>query len=158
MNSFYSTIYGKFAALQIDQRFSVKLVYPASSPLPFLKTGKKISDCVVSIPPIHITNSRISYGLFVFEDNEFGQSTAIKLAMASTCLLSAKSVFDWLYQSHLKEWITSKTDTMKAGFTVNVIFDSLARQAIRHVEGQNFYNDVMGTADTISATLLVRNP
>src|SRR5581483_2359492 len=158
MNSFYSTLYGKFADMQIEQGFSAKLVYPASCALPFLKTGKRISDCVAGIPPIHITNNRISYGLFVFDGNEFGQSAAIKLAMASTCLLSAKSIFKWLYQSYLKEWIASKTDVMKAGFTVNAIFDSLAKQTIHHVEGQDFYNDVIGTADVISAALLVRNP
>jgi hypothetical protein len=158
MNSFYSTLYGKFAGLQIDQTFSARLFYPAGSASPFLKTGKEIFDCIVGIPPIHLTNGRISYSHFAFEDNEFGRSAAVKLAMASTCLLSAKSVLYWLYQNYRKEWAASKTDSMKAGYVINTIFDALARQQIRQIEGQDFYNDAIRTADMLSAALLARNP
>lgn len=158
MNSFYSTLYGKFADLQIDQTFSSKLVYPINGPLPFLKTGKEISDCIVGIPAIRLTNSRISYGHFAFKDDEFGHSAAVKLATASTSLLSAKSVFYWLYQNYRKEWIASKTDAMKAGYVINTIFDALARQQVRQIEGQDFYNEVIRTADMLSAALLVRSP
>jgi hypothetical protein len=158
MNSFYSTLYGKFEGLQIEQTFSTKLVYPSGDLFPSLKTGKEISDCIVEIPTIHMTNERISYGLFAFEDTEFGQSAAVKLAVASTCLLSAKSIFHWLYQDYLKEWLASKTEAAKASYAINTIFDELARQRVRQIEGQDFYNAVIRTADLLSIILLARNP
>jgi hypothetical protein len=158
MNSFYSTLYGKFADLQIDQTFSSRLIYPTNTTLPFLKTGKGISDCIVGIPSIRLTNDTISYGHFAFEDDEFGHSAAVKLAMASTCLLSSKSILYWLYQDYRKEWVASKSDAAKAGYVINTIFDVLARQQIRQIEGQDFYNDVVMIADLLSAALLVHNP
>jgi hypothetical protein len=156
MNSFYTTLYSKFAELQVDQSFSAKFVYPAANPLPLLKTGKEISDCIVKIPPVK-ANGRISYGPFVFDDSEFGQAAVIRLVMASTCLLSGKSVFSWLYRDSIEEWLASKDDSARAGFVVNVILDSLARQRIRQVEGEDFYADVMHAADKFSSVLLPKN-
>jgi hypothetical protein len=154
MNSFYSTLYGKFAGLQVDQSFSAKFVYPASGPMPSLKVGKEISDFIVRVPPIRVTNSTISYGPFVFKDSEFGQTAAVRLAVASTCLLSAKSVFRWLYGDYMKEWLIPKENSLRANYAVNAILDALARQRIRQVEGEDFYADVMQTADLLASALL----
>lgn len=156
MNSFYATLYTKFADLQIDQSFSARFVYPAANPLPLLKTGKEISDCAVRIPPVK-ANGRISYGPFVFEDGEFGQASAVRLAMASTCLLSGKSVFSWLYREYIEEWLASKGDPVRAGYVINMILDSLARQRIRQVEGDDFYADIVQAADRLASALLQRS-
>lgn len=156
MNSFYSTLYGKFADLQIDASFSARFVYPGVSSQPSLKVGRGISDCVVGIPRIE-TRDKISYGPFVFQDEEFGQAAAIKLAFASTCLLSGKSVLYWLYRASIKDWLTSKKSP-KAEFVLNTILDRLARKWIRQVEGDDFYANVMQTADLLAFTLLPINP
>lgn len=153
MNSFYTTLYGKFADLQVDQAFSARLVYPAAGPLPSVKTGKGISDCTVRIPPVK-ANGKISYGPFAFEDTEFGQTSAVKLALASTCLLSGKSIFLWLYRDYVEEWLASKGDQLRAGYVVNTILDALARKRIRQVQGDDFYADVMRAADRLAAALL----
>src|SRR5687767_8429542 len=121
MASFYSTLYAKFAELQVDQSFSTKFIYPATGLLPSLKVGGQISDCTVRIPPIWVANKTISYGPFVFEDGEFGQAAAVKLATASTCLLSAKSVFYWLYRDYVEEWLASKDGALRASYVVNAI-------------------------------------
>ena len=154
MNSFYSTLYGKFADMQVDQSFSAKFVYPATGPMPSLKVGKEISDCIVRVPPILVANNMISYGPFIFNDGEFGQSAAVKLAVASTCLLSSKSIFHWLYRDYLHEWLTSKADSLRASYAANAIFDVLARQRIRQVEGEDFHADVMQTANRLASALL----
>src|SRR5687767_5928853 len=104
MNSFYTTLYGKFSDLQVDQTFSARFIYPAVGLLPSIKTGKDISGCAVRIPPIKV-NGKISYGPFIFEDSEFGQTSAVKLALASTCLMSGKSIFFWLYRDYAEEWL-----------------------------------------------------
>ncbi|MEW6605410.1 MAG: hypothetical protein AB1351_12090 [Thermoproteota archaeon] len=156
MNSFYATLYAKFADLQVDQSFSAKFVYPAANPLPMLKIGKEISDCTVRIPPVK-ANGRISYGPFVFEDGEFGQASAVRLAMASTCLLSGKSVFSWLYRECIKEWLASKGDPVRAGYVVNMILDSVARQRIRQVGGEDFYADIVQAADRLASALLPKS-
>ena len=154
MNSFYSTLYGKFAGLQVEQTFSARFVYPANGGMPFLKGGSEISDCVVGVPAVHAAKNAISFGPFAFPDSEFGQEFSVKLAVASTCLLSAKSVFYWLYRPHLKEWIASKPDPLRAGYIANVILDVLARKRIQEVEGKQFYRDVLGAADALAALLL----
>jgi hypothetical protein len=158
MNSFYSTLYGKFADLQVDQSFSARFVYPSTRPVPSLKPAKEISDCIVRIPRVHVKGSTISYGPFLFEDTEFGQVSAVKLGIASTCLLSAKCIFNWLYFDYQKEWLGSKKDKLKATYTVNTIFDLLARQRIRQVEGPDFYNDIMHYSDLLASALLPCNP
>lgn len=158
MNSFYSTLYAKFVGLQIEQSHSAKLVYPVSNPLPFLKIGKEISGCVVGIPSVRIEKSTISFGQYIFKNNEFGQSSAVKLALASTCLLSAKLIFYWLYRKNVKEWIATKTETLKASYVMNILLDTMARQRISDIEGENFCNDVMIASDTLSAVLLHNNP
>jgi len=158
MASFYSTLYAKFADLQVDRLFSARFIYPATGLLPSLKTGKEISDCTVKIPPIRVASKSISYGPFMFEDREFGQASAVKLATASTCMLGAKSVFCWLYRDYMQEWLASKTDALRAGYSVNAILDMLARHRIRQVEGEDFYIDVMQTADLLASALLPRSP
>lgn len=157
MNSFYSTLYGKFADLQLDQSFSVKFVYPASGYVPTLKTEKEISDCIVKIPPIRVANNIISYGPFAF-GSEFGQAAAVKLAVASTCLLSGKSIFRWLYRDYMQEWFATKADALRANYVVNIMLDTLTRQRIRQVEGEDFYVDIMQTADLLASALLPRSP
>ena len=82
MNSFYSTLYGKFAGLQVEPTFSARFVYPTNDLLPFLKTGKEITDCLVGVPAVHAAKNAISFGLFSLPDNEFGQEFAVKLAVA----------------------------------------------------------------------------
>jgi len=155
MNSFYTTLYSKFAGLQIDQSFSARLIYPASTYLPSLKIGKEIYNCRVGIPSIRVVNDSVSYGMFVFENNsEFGPSAAVKLAVASTCLLGTKSIFCWLYRDYVEEWISSKSDALRANYVSNIMFDSLAKQRIRDIEGDDFFNDIIGDADTLSAVLL----
>ena len=158
MASFYSTLYAKFADLQVDRSFSTRFIYPATGLLPSLKAGKGISDCIVKIPPIRVANKTISYGPFMFEDGEFGQAAAVKLAMASTCLLSGKSVFRWLYRDYLQEWLASKTDALRASYVINMIFDTLTKQRIRQVEGEDFYVDVMQAADLLASALLPQSP
>lgn len=158
MASFYSTLYAKFAELQIDRSFSARFVYPATGLMPSLKAGKEISDCRVKIPPIRVASKTISYGMFMFEDGEFGQAAAVKLALASTCLLSGKSIFRWLYRDYVQEWLASKTDALKASYAINVMLDTLTRQRIRQVEGEDFYIDVMQAADLLASALLPRSP
>jgi len=156
MNSFYSTLYGKFSDLQIDQSFSARFIYPAKGLLPLLKAGKEISDFIVKVPAIRVTDGSIKYGLFTFKDSEFGQAAAVRLAVASTCLLSAKSVFHWLYSEHLPEWLGAKQNALRASHVFNAILDSLARQRIRQVQGEDFYADVMHVSDMLSCALLPR--
>lgn len=158
MNSFYSIIYNKFAELQISQFDSARFAFPADGSAPFLRTGKQISDCVVGIPPITLIRNSISYGPFTFEDNEFGQVTAVKLVIASISLLAAKAIFRWVYQEYIREWVAKKPKTLRARHAVNVILDMLARQRIRMIQGEAFYNDVIKTADCLSAALLNRSP
>jgi hypothetical protein len=158
MASFYSTLYAKFAELQVDRSFSAKFVYPTSAPLPSLKVGIEISDCAVKIPPIRAAKNTISYGPFTFEDGEFGQAAAVKLATASISLLSAKSLFCWLYRDYMQEWLAPKGDALRAGYAINVILDTLARRRIRQVEGADFYVDVMQYADLLASILLPRSP
>jgi hypothetical protein len=157
MNSFYSTLYGKFSDMQVDQSFSARLVYPGAGPLPSLKTGKEISDCKVRVPTIKAADGVISYGPFMFEDTEFGQAASVKLAVATTCLLSAKSVFGWLYHDYLQEWLVQKADPLRAGYAANIVLDALARRRIREVQGDDFDSDVMQAADRLSAALLPRS-
>ena len=158
MNSFYSIVYNKFTELQISQFDSTRFAYPADGSAPFLRTGKQISDCVVGIPPISLLRNSISYGPFTFEDNEFGQVSAVKLVIASISLLAAKAIFRWVYQDYIREWITKKPKSQRARHAVNVALDLLARQRIKMIQGDTFYNDVIKTADRLSAALLNRSP
>ena len=158
MNSFYSIVYNKFTELQISQFDSTRFAYPADGSAPFLRTGKQISDCVVGIPPISLLRNSISYGPFTFEDNEFGQVSAVKLVIASISLLAAKAIFRWVYQDYIREWITKKPKSQRARHAVNVALDLLARQRIKMIQGDAFYNDVIKTADRLSAALLNRSP
>ncbi len=151
-------LYGKFADLQVDQSFSARFTYPAKGPIPSLKVGKGILDCTIKIPQIRVANGTISYGLFLFTDGEFGQAAAVRLAVASTCLLSGKAVFYWLYRNYLNEWLASKEDEIRASYVINVIFDTLARERIRQVEGEEFYADTMQNADLLASTLLPCRP
>ncbi|HLG37730.1 MAG TPA: hypothetical protein VI338_06310 [Nitrososphaera sp.] len=158
MNSFYSIVYNKFTELQISQFDSTRFAYPADGSAPFLRTGKQISDCVVGIPQISLLRNSISYGPFTFEDNEFGQVNAVKLVIASISLLAAKAIFRWVYQDYILEWITKKPKSLRARHAVNVVLDLLARQRIKMIQGDAFYNDVIKTADRLSAALLNRSP
>jgi hypothetical protein len=158
MNSFYSTLFGKFGDLQIDQAYSAKFVYPSGRHMPSVKIGREISDCIVGVPAIEVTNNRISYGPFIFEDNEFGQAASVKLAVASSCLLSAKTVLRWSFREQVEQWLgLKKSDLARAEFCINVIFDILAKKRIRHVEGEEFSNDIMRSADMLGSILLRRN-
>ncbi|MCI0559113.1 MAG: VWA domain-containing protein [Nitrososphaera sp.] len=156
MNSFYSIIYIKFAELQVSEIDSARFAYPISDLQPFLKTGKNISDCVVGIPPIRAARNAISYGPFVFDDAEFGQVAAVKLLIASITLLSAKSIYRWVYNDFFREWLAKKTDPLRARYVMNAVLDTLARQRIRQIQGKAFYNDVTRTADALSILLLER--
>lgn len=158
MASFYSTLYAKFADLQVDRSFSTKFVYPAVGSLPSLKVGKGISDCIVKIPSIRVAKNTISYGPFMLEDSEFGQAAVVKLATASVCLLSAKSLFCWLYRDYIQEWLASKRNTLRASYAINAILDKLARQRVSQVEGEDFYIDIMAAADLLASALLPRSP
>jgi hypothetical protein len=158
MNSFYSIVYNKFTELQISQLDSSRFAYPADGSAPFLRTGKQISDCVVGIPPIRLLRNSISYGPFTFEDNEFGQVNAVKLVIASISLLAAKAIFRWVYQDYIRDWITKKPKSLRARHAVNVVLDMLARQRIKKIQGDAFYNDVIKAADRLSAALLNRSP
>lgn len=157
MNSFYSTLYGKFAELQVDPSFSVRYVYPSSRLAPSLKLGKEISDCVVRIPAVQTSEGMISYGQFQLKDSEYNQVSAVKLALASTCLLSAKSIFNWLYQEYIQHWVESNDDKIKAAYTIHAILDMLARQRIRQVEGEDFYTEVICSSDLLASKLLPHN-
>jgi hypothetical protein len=158
MASFYSIIYNKFAELQVSESDSARFAYPSSDLLPSLKTGRTISDCIVAIPQISLARNAISYGPFVFDDTEFGQVSAVKVIIASISLLSAKSIFRWIYHDYLKEWLAKKADPLRARYAMNIILDIFARQRVRRIQGQAFYDDVMRSADTLSILLLSREP
>ena len=157
MNSFYSTLYGRFANLQIDQLYSARLRYPTANTFPSLKIGSKISDCTVGIPRVRITKNSISYGLFSFPDNEFGNATLIKVCLSSTALLSAKSIFSWIYRDYITKWIAAKQDPLRAQYTINVILDAIAKKRIKDVEGNKGFNSLIRTADLLSAVLISPN-
>ena len=154
MNSFYAIIYNKFTELQISQLDSIRFAYPADGALPSLRTGKQISDCVVGIPPIKLSRKSISYGPFSFEDSEFGQVSSVKLVIASISLLAAKAIFRWVYQDAIRVWIAKRPQPLRARHAINIMLDILARQRIRAVQGDAFYNDVIKTADCLSSILL----
>lgn len=154
MNSFYAIIYNKFTELQISSLDSARFAYPADGKLPFLRTGKQLSDCVVGIPPITLQRKTISYGPFSFDETDFGQISSVKLIIASISLLAAKAIFRWVYQDAIRAWSSNKKKPLRARHTINVMLDTLARQRIRVVQGDAFYNDVMKTADGLSGLLL----
>jgi hypothetical protein len=157
MNSFYSIIYNKFSELQISQLDSARFAYPADGGAPFLRTGRELSDCVVGIPPINLLRKTISYGPFSFEDSEFGQVASVKLVIASISLLAAKAIFRWAYREQIKQWLAKKPKPLRARHTINVVMDQLARQRIRSVQGDAFYNDMIKSADAVSIVLLNRS-
>lgn len=157
MNSFYSTLYNKFAELQLDPSFSVRFIYPSSKIAPSLKITKDISDCIVRIPAVKTSEGIVSYGQFHIKDGEIGQVAAIKLALTSTCLLSAKSIFYWSYQENIQPWVDSKNDKIKAAYVSNAILDMLARQKIRQIEGEDFYSEVIHSSDILASKLLPHN-
>lgn len=154
MNSFYSVIYNKFAELQISQYDSARFAYPVTELAPILKTGRRISDCFVGIPTIRIARNSIAYGPFLFEDSEFGQIASIKLIFASTALLSAKSIFRWLYRDYIKKWLANKPDPLRARYAMSIILDALARHRVLKKQGAVFYQDVIRIADALSVLLL----
>jgi hypothetical protein len=158
LNSFYSIVYNKFTELQISQLDSVRFAYPADGSAPFLRTGKQISDCVVGIPAINLVQNSITYGPFVFEDTEFGQVASVKVIIASISLLAAKAIFRWVYREPIRKWLSGKPKPLRARHAVNVMLDILARQRIRQIQGETFYNDVIRSADALSVALLNRSP
>ncbi|MGI0016005.1 MAG: hypothetical protein ACREBU_21500, partial [Nitrososphaera sp.] len=156
MNSFYSIVYDKFAELQVSEQDSARFAYPAGDLVPFLTTGRKISDCVVGIPPIQLARKAISYGPFVFEDSEFGQVAVVKTMLASVTMLSAKSIYRWIYRDFIKEWLSKKTDQLRARYVMSIILDAFARRRVRQIQGQTFYDDAVRTADALSLLLQPR--
>jgi hypothetical protein len=154
MNSFYSTLYGRFANLQLEQTFSARMRYPSTNLLPSLKIGNKIVDCIVSIPRIRFAKDSVAYGMFLFPESEFGEVGALKLCLASDYLLSAKSVLSWIYRDYTRKWLATKQDPLRAQYVINIILDALARKRIKDVEGSQLYNNLMTTADLLSAALL----
>ena len=158
MNSFYSIIYNKFTELQISQVDSTRFAYPGDGKMPFLRTGKLLSDCVVGIPQINLVRKSISYGPFTFSESDFGQINSVKLIIASISLLASKAIFRWVYQQPAKAWLAKKSKPLRARYILNIMFDTLARQRIRVVQGDAFYNDAIMTADVLSACLMNRNP
>jgi Mg-chelatase subunit ChlD len=154
MNSFYPTLYGRFANLQIEQNFSARLRYPSNDPSPSLKVGNKISECIVGIPRFQFKRNSISYGLFSLTNTEFGQVAAIKLCLGSACLLSVKAILSWIYRNNIEKWLSLKQDALRAQYTINVILDTIARKRIKKVEGIKVYNSLIVTADLLSASLL----
>ncbi|MGI0029835.1 MAG: hypothetical protein ACREAQ_09010 [Nitrososphaera sp.] len=156
MNSFYSIVYDKFAELQVSEQDSARFAYPIGDLVPFLTTGRKISDCVVGIPPIQLARKAISYGPFVFEDSEFGQVAAVKTMLASVTMLSAKSIYRWIYRDFIKEWLSKKTDQLRARYVMSIILDAFARRRVRQIQGEAFYDDAIRTADALSLLLQPR--
>lgn len=156
MNSFYSIVYNRFSELQISQLDSTRFAFPAEGGTPFLRTGELLSDCVVGIPEIKLVRKTISYGPFSFEDNDFGQISAVKLIMASISLLASKAIFRWLYRKEIKAWVSEKPKSLRARYAANIFLDLLARQRIRATQGDAFYNDVIATADCLSSVLMDR--
>lgn len=156
MNSFYSIVYGKFAELQVSEQDSVRFAYPTGDSLPSLTTGRRISDCIVGIPPIQLARKAISYGPFLFEDSEFGQVSAVKTIVASITLLSAKSIYRWIYRDFINEWLSKKADPLRARYAMNIILDIFARHRVRQIQGQAFYDDAIRTADALSLLLQPR--
>ena len=154
MNSFYSTLYGRFASLQLEQTFSARLRYPSHGTLPSLKIGNRLPECIVSIPRIRFAKSSIGYGLFVLPEDEFGEVAAIKASLASSYLLSAKSLLSWIYRDYIKKWLHTKQDHLRAQYAINITLDALARKRIKEVEGVQLYNNLVTTADLLSAALL----
>jgi len=156
MNSFYSIVYDKFAELQVSEQDSARFAYPAGDQVPFLMTGRRITDCVVGIPPIQLGRKAISYGPFEFEDSDFGQIAAVKTMLASVTLLSAKSIYRWIYRDFIKEWLSKKTHQLRARYVMNIIMDVLARQRVRQIQGKAFYEDAVRSADAFSLLLQPR--
>lgn len=154
MNSFYSTLYSRFASLQLEQNYSARLRYPTSNISPSMKIGSKISECIIGIPRVRFSQTSISFGLFSLPDNEFGQSAAIKVCLASACFLSAKSILSWIYRDYMKKWVASKEDAIRAQYAINVILDMLARKRLKDMEGTVVYNQLIRTADLMSVALL----
>jgi len=153
MNSFYSILYNRFSDLQIDQEFSTRLRYPTKNALPILKVGPKISDCIVGIPRMRVSNDLVSYGLFTFPDNEFGEVSALKTCFASIHVLSVKSVLFWIYQDYIKKWLAIKQDPLRANYVMNIILDTLAKKRLKELEDGQPYK-LVRTADLFSAALL----
>jgi hypothetical protein len=122
--------------------------------MPSLKIGNKIAECVVNIPRIRFTKKSIAYGVFILPEDEFGEVAAIKLCLASNSLLSAKSVLSWIYRDYINKWLAKKQDSLRAQYSINIILDTLARRRIREAEGSQTYDNLMRTADMLSAALL----
>jgi hypothetical protein len=78
--------------------------------------------------------------------------------IASISLLAAKSIFRWLYQDAIRQWVAKKPKTLRARHAINVMLDILARQWIRSSQGDGFYADAIRSADCLSAALLSRFP
>lgn len=154
MNSFYTTLFSRFSNLQLENRFSARLRYPTSNSLPSLKVGSKISDCIVGIPKIRFSPKSISHGLFVLPNDEFGEVSIVKVCLASACLLSAKSLFYWIFRDYIKKWLNSKEDALRAQYVMNIILDIIARKRVKEVEGTKVYNSIIRTADLLSAALI----
>ncbi|MGI0005913.1 MAG: hypothetical protein ACREAI_05810, partial [Nitrososphaera sp.] len=152
----YPALYEKFAALQEDPLVGARLVYPAGAPS--LTLANDIADCIVRVPAVRSENGSLLYGLFVLPDDDFGRYASSRLILASTCLLGAKVTIAWHHREALQKWIGGRQDPLRAGYITSVIFDELARQRIRRIMGERFYQDVMIPADMLSASLLLANP
>lgn len=159
----YPMLYERFASLQPDPAAGARLVYPAAAeedPAPSMSLAADISDCVVGIPAVRAAGRRrlLLYGRFALPRDEFGRYAAVRLVLASTCLLGAKAPLMWSQKGALEKWVAGRPDRLRAGYVANVIFDQLARQRIRDEIGTGFYEQVIVPADMLSAALLPANP
>jgi hypothetical protein len=59
-----------------------------------------------------------------------------------------------LYRDFILEWLAARTDSLRAEYSINTIFDVLARQRVLEVEGDDFEIEVMKTTDLLSSALL----
>ena len=151
----YSTLYEKFAALQKNPLEGARLIYPSGAPSMLL--ADDIADCIVGIPAVREENGSLLYGPFVLPDDDFGRYASSRLIIASTSLLGAKTSITWRHRESLRKWVSRKQDPLRASYVAMVIFDELARQRIRNIMGEKFYQDIIMPADMLSISLLPTN-
>jgi hypothetical protein len=153
----YTMLYSKFAGMQDEPASTPRLLYPAGG-VPFLAVAEQVTACAVGVPELHERAATIEYGLFVLPNNGFGRYASARLVFASACLLGAKAPLFHRHRAHLEKWLASKGDLLRASWAANAALDALARKTITRAEGQEFYNDVVATADMLSCALLPKNP
>ncbi|MEO9320091.1 MAG: vWA domain-containing protein [Nitrososphaera sp.] len=156
--SFYSQLYEAFTSLQIDDYFqSSHLTYPGEQASPSLWIDAK--TCAVSIPIYYSSKGAVAYCKLAFSPDGFGYTSLGRLALASTTLLAAKGIeLATRKPAAINKWIHSKDDVVRASYVVNSILDRLARQRIQQSLGEQFYTDVIRSADLLSLCCIPKYP